>query len=419
MKNSQGNTFRINLSKSRDFVGIRSTRCQRKYNQDRYKVLVLNPPTLSPELSAAAAAAACGKPNEKQGKGAGGKGTATTTEGAQMDADKKTLFYFAIFDGHGGSHTADYLTANLDEYVERAQPDMVPNVIKELRKLGGYFRSFRPHFLEPFLPSNFEEAYGSKQSAEDKARQQRRIHIKGKGGQVKPMIFIPHPNASEEEQQQEVESIQSSTLPKIDPASSSSKGASGMDKKEVPSKAKANEEEIEYDEDEDPFVIARRRRLNKTSPLPSGTTSYFGTDRSEYQNLFLKEMVDPSSETLAVPPDPPIPSTMTLEQRLFLSFLQCDTELIRDKYTDGSTASIVVVQSKGAFWETQEDLDLIVAHVGDTRILLCEALKGECVQLTTDHHPDAVVEAGMFESKRICLLVGGFQRIMPCLLFSY
>ncbi|GJJ70110.1 protein phosphatase PTC6 [Entomortierella parvispora] len=393
MKNSQGDTLRINLSKSRDFVGIRSTRCQRKHNQDRYKVLVLNPPTLSPELSAAAAAAAASEGhNDGHGKGSGSKSATTTTEGAQMDADSKTLFYFAIFDGHGGSHTADYLTANLDQYVEQAQPSMVPGVIKELRKLGGYFRSFRPHFLEPFLPSNFEQIYGAKKSAE--ARQQRRINIKGKGGKVKPMIFIPHPNASEEDQQMELESIQSSTLPWTEPGSLNSKNTSGTDETEASSPTNGIEEdEVEYDEDEDPFVIARRRRLVKSSPLPSGTTSYFGTDRSEYQNLFLREMVDPFSETLSVPPDPPIPSTMTLEQRLFLSFLKCDTELIRDKYMDGSTASIVVVQSKGAFWETQEDLDLIIAHVGDTRILLCEAPKGECVQLTTDHHPDAVVEA--------------------------
>ncbi|KAG0086183.1 hypothetical protein BGZ92_008349 [Podila epicladia] len=288
MKNSQGDTLRIHLSKSRDFVGIRSTRCQRKHNQDRYKVLVLNPPTLSPELAAAEASINNGTTN----------GTAPqikSTEGTQMDADEKTLFYFAIFDGHGGSHTADYLTANLDEYIEQAQPEMVAGVVKELRKLGG--------------------SYG---------------------------------------------------------------GDEGI-----------------FDEDDDPYVQAYRRRRNATSPLPEATTSYFGTDRSEYQSLFLREedRLLKKQAPAELPPPPTAPTTMTLEQRLFLSFLQCDTELIRDKYQDGSTASIVVVQSKGAFWDTKEDLELTVAHVGDTKVLLCEAPRGESVQLTTDHHPDAVVEA--------------------------
>ncbi|KAF9966864.1 hypothetical protein BGZ70_000975 [Mortierella alpina] len=411
MKNSQGDTLRIHLAKSRDFVGIRSTRCQRKYNEDRYKVL--------------------------NGSNGNNNNNGKSTEGTQMDADQKTLFYFSIFDGHGGSHTADYLTANLDEYIETAKPEMVPQAIRDLRKLGGYFRSFRPHFLEPFLPADFEELYGARNSATERAKnqqqQQRRVQIKGKGGQVKPMIFIPHPNATEEEQDQTLKSLQSGSgsgkggkgdakvaennldeqgRQELKPVSESTASANnsaragtqssgtGIEGRAKQRKDKdGNEDEDErYDEDEDPYVIARRRHLNKTSPLPGGTTSYFGTDRAEYEQLTMLQGNDNDTEAAAQKkasqePEKVIPATMTLEQRLCLSFLKCDTDLIREKYRDGSTASVVIVQSKGAFWETQEDLDLILGHVGDTRVLLCEAPRGESIQLTTDHHPDAVVEA--------------------------
>ncbi|KAG9325990.1 hypothetical protein KVV02_008422 [Mortierella alpina] len=440
MKNSQGDTLRVHLAKSRDFVGIRSTRCQRKYNEDRYKVLVLNPPTLSPELasleqsspssssSTTTAPPVSASPTKN---GSNNNNNSKSTEGTQMDADQKTLFYFSIFDGHGGSHAADYLTAHLDETIETAQPEMVPQVIRDLRKLGGYFRSFRPHFLEPFLPADFEERYGSRHSATERAKQQQhRVQIKGKGGQVKPMIFIPHPNATEEEQDQALKSLQSGSggdghgdgkvvehkrdqqdhqEPKpvteatasgddSDKAGTQSAGTGMEEKKDQ--QGKIEDEGERYDEDEDPYVIARRRHLNKTSPLPGGTTSYFGTDRSEYEQLTMLQGNDDDSEAAAAAkkkllqePEKVIPATMTLEQRLCLSFLKCDTDLIREKYRDGSTASVVIVQSKGAFWETQEDLDLILGHVGDTRILLCEAPRGESIQLTTDHHPDAVVEA--------------------------
>ncbi|KAF9429884.1 hypothetical protein BGZ94_009073 [Podila epigama] len=380
MRNSQGDTLRIHLSKSRDFVGIRSTRCQRRHNQDRYKVLVLDPPTLSPELAGAT------------------ETHIRTTEGAQMDADKKTLFYFAIFDGHGGSHTADYLTANLDEYIEQARPEMVSAVIKELRKIGGYFRTFRPPLLEPFLPANLKGDRG-RPWGDRLGQQGRRVLIKGKEGKTKPMIFIPHPNSTEEEQEKDLEALrsQSSTAEKTTPITKTKELDADKDWKD---KDQSLDDDDEYDEDDDPFVQARRRHLNRTSPLPSGTTSYFGTDRSEYQSLFLREeerQLRRNKDEQQPTELPPLPTTaptdMTLEQRLFLSFLQCDAELIRDKYKDGSTASIVVVQSKGAFWETKDDLDLILAHVGDTRVLLCEAPRGECIQLTTDHHPDAVVEA--------------------------
>ncbi|KAF9957593.1 hypothetical protein BGZ72_001632 [Mortierella alpina] len=437
MKNSQGDTLRIHLAKSRDFVGIRSTRCQRKYNEDRYKVLVLNPPTLSPELASLEQSSSSSAPpttvsspgkngnNNNSSNNNSPPSPAKSTEGTQMDADQKTLFYFSIFDGHGGSHAADYLTANLDEYIETAKPEMVPQVIRDLRKLGGYFRSFRPHFLEPFLPADFEERYGARNSATERAKnqqlqhQQRRVQIKGKGGQVKPMIFIPHPNATEEEQDQTLKSLQSGsggeggdgTVKAVEkniqaqqdrqrakPVTETTVLADGSDRAGMQQAGKIEDEEERYDEDEDPYVIARRRHLNKTSPLPGGTTSYFGTDRSEYEQLTMLQGNDDHSETAdkkkpLQEPEKVIPATMTLEQRLCLSFLKCDTDLIREKYRDGSTASVVIVQSKGAFWETQEDLDLILGHVGDTRILLCEAPRGESIQLTTDHHPDAVVEA--------------------------
>ncbi|KAF9986487.1 hypothetical protein BGZ65_007458 [Modicella reniformis] len=324
-----------------------------------------------------------------------------------MDADHKTLFYFAIFDGHGGSHTADFLTAHLDECIEEASPQIVPKVIRDLRQLGGYFRNFRPHFLEPFLPVDFEDKYGRDHSAStERARQQRKVHIKGKSGQIKPMIFIPHPNATDDEQQEEMRSLEnkaaapaaSTSAPSVEAVNSGkANGTSGSNleetiKQNAAQAAQAMEEEI--DEDEDPIVIEQRRQRNRASPLPGATTAYFGTDRSEHESLVIRERdLVHVNESQQQRPQVPIPTTMTLEQRLCLSFLQCDTKLIRDKYNDGSTASVVLVQSKGAFWETKEDLDLILAHVGDTRILLCEAPRGESIQLTTDHHPDAVMEA--------------------------
>ncbi|KAG0376581.1 hypothetical protein BGX24_007531 [Mortierella sp. AD032] len=388
MKNFKGDTLRVHLDKFRDVVGLRSTRCQRKYNQDRYKVLVLNAPQL--ETDAAATSTTTNTPTANQ---------SSSNTISQVDADQKTLFYFAIFDGHGGSNTADYLTANLDEYIEAAKPNMVPKVIKDLRKLGGYFRNFRPHFLEPFLPADFEKK-GSKDAA-DRVRQQRKVHIPGKAGLIKPMIFIPHPNATEEDQERELESLEhrataaaTACETPLSDEQRKQKERAATSKPVVKIPRVEEEEEDDYDEDEDPFVIARRRNLNRTSPLPGGT---FGTDRSEYASLSLRaeDLVEKEKQkqaTVAAAPTP-IPTTMTLEQRLCLSFLQCDAELIRDKYQDGSTASVVIVQSKGAFWETPDDLDLILAHVGDTRILLCEAPRGESIQLTTDHHPDAVVEA--------------------------
>lgn len=241
------------------------------------------------------------------------------------------------------------------------------------------------------------------------------------------MVFIPHPNATEEEQRQEVESLEQEAASgesgdkakqtqrdhddkkaeAIKATVDSPSNLRNVDIYAAKQNAKGNnvddnksDEEDDYDydedEDEDPFVLERRRQLNRDSPLPGATSSYSATDRSEYAQMVLREQ---KQEVKKQQDRHTIPTTMTLEQRLCLSFLKCDTDLIRDKYTDGSTASVVILQSKGAFWETQEDLDLVIAHVGDTRVLLCEAPKGESIQLTTDHHPDAVVESGKTNEK--------------------
>ncbi|CAG8748997.1 24419_t:CDS:2 [Gigaspora margarita] len=87
-------------------------------------------------------------------------------------------------------------------------------------------------------------------------------------------------------------------------------------------------------------------------------------------------------------------SELTLEQRLTLSFLKTDLELIDSiGRSAGSTASIALVKTLDGrtFWSSKE-LEITVAHVGDTRVLLCDAHSGNAVPLTFDHHPSSVSE---------------------------
>ncbi|CAJ0900613.1 3560_t:CDS:2 [Entrophospora sp. SA101] len=86
--------------------------------------------------------------------------------------------------------------------------------------------------------------------------------------------------------------------------------------------------------------------------------------------------------------------TLTLEQRLTLAFLKTDLELLNGSgNTSGSTASIVIVKplDHHPFWNSQK-LEITVAHVGDTRILMCDVPSGKVIRLTDDHHPSATTE---------------------------
>lgn len=95
---------------------------------------------------------------------------------------------------------------------------------------------------------------------------------------------------------------------------------------------------------------------------------------------------------------------LTLEQRLTIGFLYADMICLKksrgihdDLHEDneGSTGSIAILEplDEKSFWDSQE-YDIIIAHVGDTRILLCDSNTGHAISLTTgDHHPGNPIEA--------------------------
>lgn len=64
-------------------------------------------------------------------------------------------------------------------------------------------------------------------------------------------------------------------------------------------------------------------------------------------------------------------------------------------FQGGSTCSIAVVSTPTPtpFWNPASSSSMLVAHVGDTRVLLCSTATGVAVPLTTDHHPSSPIEA--------------------------
>lgn len=94
---------------------------------------------------------------------------------------------------------------------------------------------------------------------------------------------------------------------------------------------------------------------------------------------------------------------LSIEQRLTIGFLYADMICLKksrgvldDSHEDneGSTGSIAIIEplDNQSFWDSQE-YDIIIGHVGDTRILLCDSNTGHAIPLTTgDHHPGNPIE---------------------------
>ncbi|RCI16045.1 hypothetical protein L249_2317 [Ophiocordyceps polyrhachis-furcata BCC 54312] len=65
------------------------------------------------------------------------------------------------------------------------------------------------------------------------------------------------------------------------------------------------------------------------------------------------------------------------------------------RFNGGSTASIALVSTPtpAPFWHPNARSTLLVAHVGDSRILVCDTASGRAHPLTSDHHPNSPTES--------------------------
>lgn len=114
----------------------------------------------------------------------------------------------------------------------------------------------------------------------------------------------------------------------------------------------------------------------------------------------------------------PAPSDPTIEKVLTHAFLKADLDFVTAQTVDedasdydldasrhshhsdppflgGSTCSFVLISTPTPtpFWNPSSPLSVLTAHIGDTRILICDTATGAPVPLTADHHPSSPGEA--------------------------
>lgn len=94
--------------------------------------------------------------------------------------------------------------------------------------------------------------------------------------------------------------------------------------------------------------------------------------------------------------DNPDLESMSIEQRLTLGFLEADLAFLKQYPDDesGACVSVAMITSNDnlPFWDSR-NAEIHIAHVGDTRILLCHCQTGHAFTLTPMHHPSSTIEA--------------------------
>ncbi|KAJ5407394.1 Protein phosphatase 2C [Penicillium sp. CMV-2018d] len=65
------------------------------------------------------------------------------------------------------------------------------------------------------------------------------------------------------------------------------------------------------------------------------------------------------------------------------------------RFKGGSTGSVAMISTPTPtpFWHPIAPSSLLVAHVGDTRMLLCSTETGQAIPITSNHHPSSPIEA--------------------------
>jgi protein phosphatase PTC6 len=349
---------RIPLRSAKHHFGVSVSRGTRPYNEDTYQAGTLEIPAFAKRA-----------PISLSRKGGPPSGGATSAESASGDPQ---VFYFGVFDGHGGNECSDFLREELHGYVERTAG---------VFELGSSLKKWKGEG-----PS--EEAKGKSQHAASGRESLDQVETKSKED-VEGSMNVPNPGEDE-----------------------------GIE--EAPENATLESEKQESVESNKP----------KTIELEQSLVSQWRELVGGYFRRFKPDFFAMSSSK---GDSPPISSPISIETVLMYAFLKADLDFVTaqaqkpdpdnnhsdtplnaddilgepahlssskhriggpTRFVGGSTASIAMISTPTPtpFWHPASPSTLVVAHVGDTRILLCDTATGLAKPITTNHHPSSPVE---------------------------
>lgn len=349
---------RIPLKSAKHHYGACVSRGSRPYNEDSHQAGVIELPAFAKRPPKSVTA-------KKSGE-------STAADGFGGDPQ---VFYFGVFDGHGGAECSGYLKERLHSYLERTaedfqlqsslqpggkKPDVVPGIegakekeagkeaLKNIRVARGkdvpekvatgYEDSEQPPYLESAPPVVQEADQDKIQALEKTLVEDWKKLVGGYFRRFKPAFFSIYGSNTEAEK---------------DP---------DADNKQVESKGAVIEEVVTY-----AFLKADYDFVSAQAAKEAESRDSVRAERPLNEDDNILGSSQPR----------------TKEQDA------------QKRFKGGSTCSIAVVSTPtpAPFWNPASTSSMLVAHVGDTRVIVCSTATGVAVPLTTDHHPSSPIEA--------------------------
>ncbi len=339
---------RIPLRSAKHHFGVHNARGSRPYNEDTNQAGTIDMPSFAKRAPISLVRSAISN-SRSSGEG-------ITADGAMGDPQ---IFYFAVFDGHGGTECAEFLRDELHGYIEEAAVNF------------GLTSSLR-HKRRPGVSAAKRSAEAEAAAAETELENTERSSGGGESGgsdEDDPVARAVH---LQRELIHEYRSTVGGYFRRFKPAGF----AEGVS------------------------LASSSSFSHRPSAAASATPTHPVSIESVLTYAFLRADLDFVTAQARKPdPDDPYVSDFPLNQDEILGAPHAPPSGQgiggQVRFKGGSTASVALISTPtpAPFWHPAARSTLMVAHVGDTRVLLCETATGLARPLTRDHHPSSPVEA--------------------------
>ena len=382
---------RIPLRSAKHHFGVSVSRGQRPYNEDAYQAGVIEIPAFAKRMpvSITTSRAPPSSPlqayrekqrREREAQEDGNRDTQGEVTSAQGTSGDPQVFYFGVYDGHGGAECSGFLRESLHTYIEESAKDF------ELSST-----------LKGPQPSQIGQTTEVKQSASNSS-----LTIGGSKLDPEKLPTIEKRELYEASQRTQAAPPPLGIEDPKPPLTGSPAVVQNVNKN------RASQLESTLVKDWRNLVGGYFRRFGPSlfggskeglkDQLPSiSTILTYAFLRADYEFVGAQARKS-DDEADSVMADAPLNASDILHS----PSLQIGGP---KRFKGGSTCSIAMVStpSPTPFWHPSTPSTLIVAHVGDTRILLCRTHDGAAFPVTMNHHPSNPVEA-----KRLRRYAGNF-----------
>ena len=347
-------TVRIPLKSAKHHYGVAVSRGSRPYNEDTHQAGVIELPAFAkrPPVSL------------RLDKKTAAEGT--SADGASGDPQ---VFYFGVFDGHGGAECSDYLKEKLHQYIESAATDF------ELKS--------------SLKTSKGKDASGSESGGRNVTAGEeydKEIMRKGKEA-LKNIDTSKSEEASEDAPSSEPVKGQAGNTERIHKMEKDLiKGwrelVSGYWRRAKPPY-------FSIFHDVDAGGMKRQSSPSTTSIEEVLSYSFLKAD----YDFVSAQAAKAGQEVDSVHSERPLNDGDILGSPNRVA--EHKSPESSKQFKGGSTCSIVLVSTPSPvpFWNPASTSTLLVSHVGDTRIIVSSTATGAAHALTTHHHPSSPIEA--------------------------